>query len=66
MINALVGLVLSLHHLFDHYLNYRAFLVTKEITRTRLNFKYVSVCSSPTIMGYVFRILELQCIILKA
>jgi hypothetical protein len=66
MINGLVGLVLNLHHLFDHSLNYRAFLVTKKITRTRLNFKYVSVGSSPTIMDYVFRILELQLIILKA
>ena len=35
--NGLVGLVLSLHHLSYHRLNGRAFPVTKEITRTRLN-----------------------------
>ena len=66
MNNALVGLVLSLRHLSPHRLNYRSFLVTKEITRTRLNLSmYVSVGSSPIVMRYVFRTLELQSIILK-
>ena len=37
MNNGLVGLVLSLHHLFDHRLNCKAFPVTKDITRTMLN-----------------------------
>ena len=36
--NGLVGLVLSLHHLFDHRLNYRVFPVTKKITWSNLNF----------------------------
>jgi hypothetical protein len=35
--NGLVGLVLSLHHLFDHHLRCKAFPVTKKNTRTRLN-----------------------------
>jgi hypothetical protein len=35
--DGIVGLVLSLHHLFDHHLNCRAFPVIKEITLTRLN-----------------------------
>ena len=35
--NSLVRRVLSIHHLFDHRLKCRAFPVTKEITRTRLN-----------------------------
>ena len=56
MKNGLVSLVLSFHHLFDHRLNYRAFLVTKNITRTRLNLSvWVSVGSSPSVMCYVSR-----------
>ena len=35
--NGLVGLVLSLHHHSNYRLNCRAFVVTKKITRTRLN-----------------------------
>ena len=58
--NDLVGLVLSLHHLFYHRLSCRAFPVTKKITRTLLNLSmWVSVGSSPIVMSYVFRILEL-------
>ena len=64
--NDLVGPVFSLHHLSDHRLYCRAFPVTKEISRTRLNISMsVSVGSSSTVMGYVFQILELQFIVLK-
>ena len=64
--NGLVGLVLDLHHLFHHRLSSRAFPVTKKITITRLNSSMeVSVGSSPTVIGYVSRILELQFIALK-
>ena len=53
--NGLVGLVLSLHHLSDHRLNHRAFPVTKEIERTRLNLSmYMSLGGSPIVVGHVF------------
>jgi len=42
--NRIVGLLLSLHHLFDHRLTCRVFPVRKEITRTRPNLKCVSEC----------------------
>ena len=52
--------------MIDHGLSCRAFLVTKEITRTRLKLNMlVIVGSSPTIMRYVFHILELQFNIVK-
>ena len=51
--NDIVSLEFSFNHLFDHRLNCRAFHVTKESTRTRLNLNL-----------YVFRTLELQFIVL--
>ena len=64
--NDLLGLIFNLHHLYDHRLSYRAFVVTKEITKTRSNLSMlVSVGSSPIFMDYVFQILELQFIVLK-
>ena len=64
--NGLVGLVLSLHHLYYHRLSCRAFPVVKEITITTLNLSMKgSVGGSPIVMGYVFMILELQFLVLK-
>ena len=52
--NGLIGLVLILQHLSYHHLSYRAFPITKEISRTRLNLSmWVSVGSFPIVIGYV-------------
>ena len=59
--NGFVGLVLSFHHLFDHHLRCRAFPVTKEITRTKVELKYVSECRKFSYCcGLCFYILELH------